>query len=385
MLFALFLLLAAPGTPPAAAPPVLAADAEGRWVPFELTSANQIRFTALVNGRRVVAILDTGVTTSAVSRRFANAAKLVMQPGGDALTVGGSVAAGWAEAASLAFGPVARGATRFAVADFATAATGGAPVDLLIGADLTAPFALDLDFDNRRFRLLRSGRLPFAGASSRLRIGTDWPFYVTEVSIGDDKIDRIVIDTGDGTALTLAQDAAARLPGLAPATSTLDYSIAGATVADLIMLPELHSGTTAIRDVEMRIESAGGFSTKTGMSGRIGSGLLRGYRVLLDPGAGRMVLAPGRTANTPAVRSTSGLQLEALPDRLRVLHVMRGGPAEAAGWHAGDTICAVDGMPVDARYAASARARWPIGAAGRSVDLSDCSGTSHPLVLRNFY
>jgi hypothetical protein len=386
MFSALFLLLAAPG--PALAnvsPPALAADAEGQWVPFELTPGNQIRFQALVDGKPASAILDTGVTTSAVSRSFAQAAKLVVHAGGDALTVGGTVNVGWAEAASLAFGPLTRGPTRFAVADFTAAATGGAPVDLLIGADLTAPFALDLDFDNRRFRLLRSGRLPFAGASSQLRVGTDWPFYLTEVSIGEVRIDRIVVDTGDGTAFTLGHDIAARLSGLARGTSTLDYAIGGAIVADLTVLPEIRSGAVTVRDVELRTEGAGGFSARTGMSGRIGLGLLQRYRVLLDPGAGRMVLAPGRAANRSAVRSTSGLQLEATPDRLRVLHVMRGGPAEAAGWRAGDAICAVDGEPIDARYAGTARAGWPIGEPGRTVRLKDCAGGERVLTLRHFY
>ena len=54
----------------------LAADAEGRWIPFDLPPGNQIRFTMAVDGRPVTAILDTGVSYSVLARRFAEAAEV---------------------------------------------------------------------------------------------------------------------------------------------------------------------------------------------------------------------------------------------------------------------------------------------------------------------
>ena len=79
------------------------------------------------------------------------------------------------------------------------------------------------------------------------------------------------------------------------------------------------------------------------------------------------------------------LLLGVLPDRLRVLHAMRGGPGERAGWRAGETICRIDGEPVTAAYPASAVARWTIGEPGRVVRLTACSGADKPVTLRRFY
>ena len=51
----------------------LAADADARWVDFDLTPGNQIRFRMTVDDKPVTAILDTGVSYSVLARRSAAA------------------------------------------------------------------------------------------------------------------------------------------------------------------------------------------------------------------------------------------------------------------------------------------------------------------------
>src|SRR3546814_16368903 len=102
------------------------------------------------------------------------------------------------------------------------------------------------------------------------------------------------------------------------------------------------------------------------------SDLLQRYRVLLDPGAGRMVLAPGRTATAPPLKSTSGLLVRADGRRLDVLHVMRGSPAAATGWQGGEAICSIAGKesPQDYRRRALAVYARKSGVWGRGVSVS---------------
>jgi predicted aspartyl protease len=369
----------------AAPPATLTPDAEARWVSFTLTPANQIRFEAQVDGQPVAALLDTGVTNSTVSRRFADAAKLRVDAGAGGLTVSGRVTTAWTTSHAITFGPVNQRGARLAVADLPKDATGGDRVDLLVGTDVTARYALDIDYDGRRFRLLPSGRMPFRGTIAPLRIAADWGLYVTEVTVAGTRVGRVVVDTGDGTALSLARRTAAALPALPPVTSTLDYAIGGTQIVDLAVLPEIRSGMLTLRNVELRIEPTQGFAEATGMAGRIGSGILQHYRVLLDPGARRMVLFGGPDADRPPQRSTSGFLLGVRPGRLDVLHVMRGSPAERAGWVAGDTICSVDGVAITPDYARSQSASWPVGTVGRTVRLVDCTGRKRPVTLRQFY
>lgn len=386
----LWLLAALPSAlaaPAPAARDVLAQDTETRWVPFEFTPGNQIRFTILVDGRPAAAILDTGVSYSVLSRAYAGAAKLKISPGGTANAIGGSVAVGWVDARTIVLGGLTRSHARIGVAALPASATGSAgAVEMLVGRDLTADYALDIDYDAKRFRLLRSGRMPFRGQAAPLRIAPGRQVYVSEMAIGAKTLRPLIVDTGDGNVVTLSSEAVRSAALATPVrTSTISFGLGGAIVTDLAILPEARFGATSARDVEVQIEPVGGFSHSIGMAGRIGSGLLQRYRVLLDPKAGHMVLAPGARARIPPVRSTSGVLVAFDSARLRMLHVMRGSPAAEAGLNAGDMICRIDGTAIPADYPRNPVAGWSIGAPGRTVALGLCDGTARTLTLRRFY
>ena len=382
--FLFFLLCAAaPDAPPIPhASATRAREAEAPWVAFTLTPAEQICFQAVVDGHPVAAILDTGVSTSLLSRRFVDAARMRVRGGHAALAIGGTVASGWVDPSSVTIAAHTVQNPRLMTAPLPPATTGQAAIDLLVGSDMIAHYALDIDYAAQRFRLLPSGSLPFAGNIAPLRIGGEWSSYVTDLLVGTHHLSRMAIDTGDGSAITVTRGAwSALAEQQRPTSSTISYGVGGAAIVDLAIVPGVRSGAAPARTVEMRIEPSGGYTATIGMNGRIGSGFLRHYRVLLDPHAGRMVLLPGSSVDTPPLRSTSGLILRRDDDRLTVLHGMRGGPAEADGWQAGEQICAVDGLPVSAQ----GTLHWPVDTAGRSVRLATCTGVTRTLTLRAFY
>ncbi|NYD92187.1 aspartyl protease family protein [Sphingomonas melonis] len=391
-LFLPLLLLAASPQPAGREGTVtLAADSETRWVPFDLTPGNQIRFTLTLDGRAVTAILDTGVSYSVLAAKSAAADPARVTANGQATAIGGggngAVAVGWLATRRLTIGGLTRSGGGVTVADLPALATGSAQaVDMLIGRDVTGGQALDIDYANHRFRLLPSGRMPFVGAIAPLTISAGRRVYESSATIGSRRLSPMIVDTGDGSALTLSA-ASAKAAGIArlPTTTTISFGLAGETVSTLAILPAVSLGQQTIRNVEARVEPAAGFSETIGVAGRIGSGLLQNYRVLLDPGAGRMVLKPGSDADAPPLRSTSGLLVGLERDRLKVLHVMRGGPAAAAGWKPGETICRINGQPITADYPTSALAKWAIGAPGTAVRLDLCDGTARTLTLRQFY
>jgi hypothetical protein len=365
----------------------LAPDTAARWVPFDLTSGNQIRFAMTVDGKPVTAILDTGVSFSVIGRQSKALAAARVLPRGSATAIGGAVAIGWMPTRSMSVGGLTRIGGGISVAALPASATGSAtPVDLLVGRDLIGRQAIEIDYAARRFRLLPSGRLPFRGAVAPLRLSAERQVYESEMMLGGHRLRPMVVDTGDGSSVTVTQDEW-RAAGMTtrPTTTAIAYGLAGPVVSELAIVPDLMIGDLDARDVEVRIEPAGGFSQAIAAAGRIGSGFLQRYRVLLDPAAGRMVLAPSAAAGTPPLRSTSGLLVGVLRDRLRVVHVMRGSPAAADGWREGDVICRIDGVPVPADYAASRIATWSVAPAGTTVVLGLCDGTERRLVTRNFY
>jgi hypothetical protein len=379
----LLLFLTVPALAQEPAPPpvfTLASDTEARWVPFELTPQDQIRFTLSVDGRPVTALLDTAVSVTTVSQAYATRLKLKTRGEGSAAAIGGRIGVEWADAGSITVGGLRRTGGRLAVLDLAQAATSSDPgIEMLIGIDLVGSYALDIDYPARRFRLLQSGRQPFRGASAPLRIGADLRFYLTEIQLAGLRLRPLVVDTGDGGTVTVSRDAWAvhRQPA-ARITSTMSHGLAGPVVSDLTVLPELGLGALAAHDVPLNIEPANGYSSRIGVSGRIGSGLLKRYHVLLDPTAGHMILNPGPDAETAPVKSTSGLLVESRDSALIVLHVMKGGPGESAGWRTGDRICSVDGASPPA-------IDWLVGVPGRTVALGLCGGNVRPLTLASFY
>lgn len=392
------LLLALPTMAGGSAPPlqsplqsnaILAANSDTRWVPFDLTPGNQIRFDVDIDGKRASAVLDTGVSATVASRLFATRAGLRVdnRSGERAQAVGGAIPLGWATTRRLAFGGATQTGKRLAIVDLGAIATGSAkPVDLLVGSDLLSCCALDIDFQTRRFRLLPSGRMPFAGARAPLTRLPRTGVFASEATVGKRRVRPLIVDTGDGAALTLSRDAWSATNARARTmTTAVAFGLGGAIETEVTILPSVQLGTAQVEQVEARIEPAGGFSDQTATSGRIGTALLQRYRVLLDPGAGHMVLAPTARTDDPPVRSTSGLLVGYDSGRLSVLHVMRGSPAAQAGWRAREMICTVDGAAVPRPQMGTVDTGWSAGQPGRIVNFGMCDGTQRKLTLRQFY
>ncbi len=387
-LLAVLLASAAPAAPAARAQQ-LAADAETRWVPFTLTTANHLRFDMTVDGKPAVALLDTGLNYSVVSRDFARRAKLTTGEKGPAqgVALGGSVAVEWAATRSLAFGALTRTGGRVAVIELPRLlANASTQADVLVGTDLLSAHALDIDFAQRRFRLLPSGRMPFTGARVPLSIQRSSGLYLTEAVLGRRRIAPLLVDTGDGSALSISRatwrQANVRTAGV---TSTIAFGAGGVVEAGLAVSDAMRLGGRPTGPIEVRIEADGGFGRQVRVVGRIGTGLLMRHRVLLDPQAGQMVLQPVDAPPPLPLRSTSGLLLGYDRARLRVLHAMAGSPAAKTGWKADDLICAVDGAPVALTPEGGIDVRWGTGTPGRVVRLSLCDGTERRLTLARFY
>jgi hypothetical protein len=392
-LSALLLLMAVAAAPvPPHAPGMvaptstLAPDSADRWVPFTLTSGNQIRCAMTLNGTPVSAILETGLSYSVLSRDYVAKMGLPVRQSGKATVIGGTIPIGWVATDRLSLGGLTRTGGEITVVSVpALAAGGGAPIDLLIGPDLLAGYALDIDYDAKRFRLLPSGQLPFRGKTAPLTLSARHRIYVTHARLGNSALNPVVVDTGDGSMLTVSSDAWNRAEPKPPPTTAVSFGLGGTVVTGLAIVPHVTVGDLDAHNIEVRVEPPGGFSDAVGAAGRIGSGFLQRYRVLLDPKAGRIVFSPGAKTDAMPIRSTSGLLLGVEPGRLRVMHVMRGSPAAADGWHQGDRICRVDGTPIPADSAHGTLPSWTTGAAGRVVTLGMCDGSTRHLTLQSFY
>ena len=380
MLTFLLPLALAGAQPPAET--VLAPDSEARWVPFDLTPGNQIRFEATIDGHPARAILDTGLSHSLVTPAFAEQAGLEPGDRQRAAAIGGGVELAWADAGTLAFGGLTRRGGRLGIPQATDQERFGA--DALIGSDVLGCCAIEIDYDARRFRVLRSGRLPFRGTAAPLAPAPHSGVPLSELRVAGKRLRPMIVDTGDGAWATLTRESWTAIGYRGPVTTTLGWGMGGAIVTDTAILPALALPGLPPFEAEVRVEDRDGFSAMAGAAGRIGNALLMRYHVLLDPRAGRMVLAPRMHPPVPT-RSTSGLLLGFGGGALRVLHVMRGSPAAQGGWREGETICSVDGVPVAEAIDRPQLLDWSAESPGRTVRLTLCDGTRRTLTLRRFY
>lgn len=372
---------------PADASATLAPDAEARWVPFELTSNNHIKFSLTIGGRPATAILDTGMTDTMVSERFAATAGIRPRQRQRGTAIGGQVAIGWADAPTLVIGGLTRSGGRIGIAPMETPPEANVvTADMLIGADVLSCCAIDVDYPGRRFRILASGRMPFTGFTAPLSHGRGRSVWVTELTVAGTRLRPMLVDTGDGTWASLTQPAWLSTGYRdATVTTTLGYGLGGPSVTEAAVVPDARIAGADTGEIEVRIEEANGYSGHAGFAGRIGNALLMRFRVLFDVRAGRMVLQSAAPGAAPYIRSTSGLLMGYAERSLRVLHVMRGSPAADAGWRAGDAICAANGTPITDAASAQALSGWTAGPPGTQVRLTLCDGTERTLTLRRFY
>lgn len=134
VVLALLLLWLTAAAPIAVGTTTLAANAEALWVPFDRTAGNQIAFPAMIDGVRVRAVLDTGVSVSVVSRALADHLRAKVAPRGAATAIGGEVRYGWMGTRHIGFGGLDRRGGGISVVALPADATGDAEgADMLVG------------------------------------------------------------------------------------------------------------------------------------------------------------------------------------------------------------------------------------------------------------
>jgi C-terminal processing protease CtpA/Prc len=105
-------------------------------------------------------------------------------------------------------------------------------------------------------------------------------------------------------------------------------------------------------------------------AGNIGSGLLRRFTITLDYRNQRIYFAPNARTITPDAYDRAGLWINRDGHAFRVVAVVDGSPAAAAGVAAGDRIVAVDGVRAASVELGELRDRWAEMPAGTYVKLT---------------
>jgi hypothetical protein len=373
--------------------PVLAASSTGRtlWstgpVAIEFYRENQIYLPALVAGRPTSILLDSGAERLILDTAFARAAGVPFRG-----SITGHAVQGSTKGHRIAR-PVAVETDAFRLdvkRPFAfdlsgIAAAAGRPVEAVIGRDVFDAFLVDLDISGRKATFLESGSPRPPGQFESLPLPRSGDLRAMFVRVGGAPPVEATFDLGNtGTLIVSPQWAAAnRLLENRRTTTSGSVGIDGARIDTEFVAPAIQIGSVTFRDVPITV--AAQWSASKRAQANIGLGLLQRYRMVIDHARDRLHLAPEPEHQRAFRKNRSGLRARFAGDRLRVIHVSRGGPAERSGWKVGEEIVAIDGVPITSDFPNLPVSFWGSGEAGSQMTLTMAGGEMRKLVLEDYF
>jgi len=362
---------------------VFAAKESGEWIPFVRTQAGLVTLRGTVNGKPVLALLDTGAPYTAIDIAFARENGIALR---QTVAAGkGRLGVSVGDIDVMRIGPIAQIGGRLAAIDLSPMQRlMTLPLTMVLGADYLRNVAIEFDFDHSRLRIRPSGVPGPAGVTIPLDIVSIANRFVISMKIGSVPVDRVLIDTGINATMTVTTQIWKRLPlGGVPITSAQAMSLYGPEVWPLARLEGIAIGPAAIPGKMDVLADPDGILDSP-VDGLIGMEALRNFNVFLDARAHRMVLSPRLYPHRMPAPSTLGILGFRVDTGFQALHVMKGSPAALAGVADGDVVCSVNGDSI-AKGEPMARENWAGKPVGTKLVLSLCSGRTVEVTLRAFY
>jgi hypothetical protein len=324
-------------------------------MPFELIH-NHIYLDAEVNGKKVRMLLETGSPITFVSEEIAPS--LGAKPGAQVMLNGGGAKTAPAHLTSL--GTLQVGAKTFKdVRAMITSFTdinrrSGSHFDGLLANDITSQFVLDIDYPARRIRLWDPATFRYEGKGSTLPATYDGHYKVEgTIKVGGKAItSKFTLDTGASASISLGAKFG-KANGLPGPVKTIDppsvaAGIGGAVSSVTGRAESITFGTQTYNEPIVTFSrDTAGFFAQIEHAGLIGNKLMSHFRVLIDKS--RSTVTFELKDNEPMNADSSGMLVgrEDTGDKVVVLGVLSGSPADEAGVRKGDEVVAFDGKPAD--------------------------------------
>jgi hypothetical protein len=359
------------------------------WMTFNFFSENRIFIPALVHGRPVQVLLDSGAESTILDKTWAEMAGLKEQGAVTTLGTGGADTAGLIGGVDIQMGDLALKNLTVGTLDLGSiGARIGRPLPVILGKEVFNELIVDIDFANRRIAFHDPAAFtPPAGAMA-VPLKAAGGLRTVAVSVeGANAID-VDFDLGNGSPLLLypAYWKPAGLLESRPSSQTLSGAVGGLRAQPIATIRDVRIGAVDIRDVPtvMTLPGASGVDSDRTL-GNVGLPILSRFRVITDYGHDRLYLIPQTEALAlPFVKDRLGLSLEQVGGEIVVEFVAPGSPAEATGFKPHDRIRTIDRKPPEA---------WPIDAlrslknspAGSRVEFEMADGEVRRVRLADYF
>lgn len=362
------------GLAAALAAPVSAA--EPTRVPFKIVSG-KIFAPVVVNDVPAEAVLDTGSALSSIDAGFAVQARVVGRGRFTGAFIQGRLSGSLAADVPMGVASACLKIPRMAVLDYSALSRQlGRPVQAVIGRELFDAFVVDFDFERKLMSVEPRGFAAPPPGAQAVPLWLEPRGAVTEIRIEDAPPIRVLVDIGNDLPLILSPSGVTRKLLQGRRVSTALIGGAGSqAVAQTATLRKLSLGGFDLAGAPVSVAPRA-----IGFAGNLGLPVLSRFRLTLDFAGRRMRLSPNGAFAQPFEKDRTGLNGYLDQGYLRIIHVARGGPAERAGFRAGDLVAAIEG-----EAAATANANLASAPSGRTLEFTLADGRKRRLTLAEYY
>jgi hypothetical protein len=330
-------------------------------IPFQLSS-NVIFLQVRVNGSEPLwFVLDTGAPATILDANRARTLGIKVSGDGDVEGAGGNtVAAGMAKNVSFSLPGVDFQAREVGVLPLSSLNRYvGRVVEGILGHNFFMRFVVEINYAARIINVYDPKGFQYSGTgdSIPLELKDNAPAVRARLNLpGRAPVDgNFRIDTGGSHALILQTTFVKTQKVLESISKTIAAPAAGVggeTFVRLGRVQSLQLGRFALeKPVTTFAQSAKGVLANPDLTGNIGGGILRRFKVIFEYRNHRMILEPNDRLREQFESDMSGIVLTAEGvklDAFTIFYVTENSPASEAGLRVGDVITAIDDKPSSA-------------------------------------
>jgi len=223
----------------------------------------------------------------------------------------------------------------------------GEQIDGIIGYSFLSRYIVKINYDSSRIHVYSQGSMKYPRGGFLLRpILSTLPIQVAQVEDRIDVSTRFYFDTGAGLCLLLSTDFVADSSVLNPKKKqvfTQGEGLGGKMEMKLTTIKEFRLGPYKFKKVPTYIfEDSYNVTAYPYLGGLIGNDILRRFNVTINYARRDIHLVPNTHYREPFDYSYTGLGIYKIDNEVMVVDIMKGSPAEKAGFEPGDIIMAVN-------------------------------------------
>jgi Aspartyl protease len=360
------------------------------WIDFEYFGDSQIFVPASLNGHPVNLLLDSGAGITVIDKGYA--AQLKLKPSGTlgVTGVGGQSTMQLTSNVHIAIGSLSLAHITAGIIDLSTiAGQEGHPMPLVLGKEAFNQLIIDIDFEHRKIAFSDPSDYAAPHDATRLVLGHHGDVRTIPISLEGAPAVPFDFDLGNAGTLIVYSAYRDRTHLLDGRRQTLDMTggVGGMSNEKLATLKSIGIAGAQMIDVPTAFPEAGDNAINSDQTaGNVGLYVLSRFRLITDyPHDALWLTADPHALAEPFAKNHAGLDFTPFADKVVVMLVRPGSPAEHTGWKEGTEVIAINGHKIDAKYSSSPLSHWSEQPPGTVVSLTLADGSTRELTLADYY